>query len=183
MRKLLVEAIGTFMLVAVICGATLISFAAESGSSGILGVAMAAGFSVAAMMYAVGPISGGHFNPAITCGLCAAGRFPLRSILPYSVAHVVGGALAGLLFYIILSSKIGWTPGTFAANGFGEHSPGGFPATAGFATEAIMTALLVFVFCRVTREKSGAGLAAPLAIGFTFAALHVASMPITNTSL
>lgn len=171
------------MLVAAICGATMISFDAIGGGSGIMGVALAAGLSVAVMGYAVSSVSGGHFNPAITCGLFAAGRFPMRSILPYVAAHVIGGALAALMFYIILSSKIGWTPGSFASNGFGEHSPGGYSASAGFAAEAVLTALFVFIFCRVTRDKGGAGIMAPLVIGLTFAALHIASLPITGTSL
>ncbi|NNE21467.1 MAG: aquaporin [Rhizobiales bacterium] len=183
MRKLFAEAIGTFMLVAVICGATMISFDAMGGGSGILGVALAAGLAVTAMVYAVGPVSGGHFNPAVTCGLFVAGRFPIRSIAPYVLAHVIGGALAALMFYIILSSKVGWWPGGFAANGFGEHSPGSYSASAGFAAEAVLTALFVFVFCRVTRDKGGAAIMAPLAIGLTFAALYIASLPITGASL
>lgn len=182
-KKLLAEAIGTFALVSAICGATMISFDALGGGAGIAGVAFAAGLSVAAMACAVGPVSGGHFNPAVTCGLYAAGRFPAKNIIPYTLAQVVGGTLAALVFYIILSSKIGWTPGGFASNGYGAHSPGGYSASAGFLTEVIQTALFIFVICRVTRGNGGAGVMAALIIGLTLAAMYIMSIPVTNTSL
>ncbi len=183
MRKLLAEAIGTFMLVSAVCGAAMISFDALGGGSGIVGVALAVGLSVMVMAYAVGPVSGGHFNPAVTCGLYIADRFPAKHIMAYVIAQVIGGALAALVFYIILSSKIGWTPGGFASNGYGEHSPGGYSAFAGFLTEVTLTALFVFVICRVTRDKGGAGMMAPMAIGLTFAVMHIISIPVANTSL
>ncbi len=161
----------------------MISFDALGGGSGITGVAFTVGLSVMAMAYAVGPISGGHFNPAVTCGLYAAGRFPAKDIAPYVIAQLIGGTLAALTFFIVLSSKAGWTPGGFASNGYGEHSPGGYSAMAGFLTEVVQTALFVFVICRVTRDKGGAGVMAPLAIGLTLAALHIMSIPVANTSV
>ena len=183
MRKLLAEAVGTFGLVAVICGAAMISIDATGTGNRALGIAIGAGFCVTAMMYAGGRVSGGHFNPAITCGLCAAGRFPARSVLSYVFAQVAGGTLAALAIYMLLSSKIGWSPNGFGANGFGAHSPGGYSATAAFAAEAIFSAILIFVYCRTTDNKTGAPSIAPLVIGLTIVALYLVAMPITNASL
>jgi aquaporin Z len=182
MNKLLAEVIGTFALVAGVLGGALISFGALGGGSGILGVALSVGLAVMAMAYAVGPISGGHFNPAVTLGLYSAGRFEARDIIPYIIAQLVGGALAALFFYIILSSKAGFTVGDFASNGYGEHSPGGFSALACFITEAVQTFLFVFVICRVTRAN-GAGILAPVAIGLTLTLMHIMSIPVANTSV
>ena len=183
MKRLLAEAIGTFMLVSAVCGAAMISFDALGGGAGILGVSFTVGLTVMAMAYAVGPISGGHFNPAVTCGLYSAGRFKAKDIAPYIIAQVVGGALAALVFFIILKSKIGWTPGGFASNGYGAHSPGGYSAFACLLTEVIQTALFVFIICRVTRDSSGAGIMAPVAIGLTLTVMHIMSYPVANTSL
>ena len=182
MRKLLAEAIGMFMLVAAICGAAVVSLETLAGSW-MLGVALAAGGSIMVMMYALAPISGGHFNPAVTCGLLAAGRFPVRSVGPYIIAQIIGGILGALLIVYVMQGKIGWSPGNFAANGFGAHSPAKFPASAGFASETVLSAILVFVFCRVTREKGIALVMAPVVVGTTFALLHLVSMPVTGTSL
>lgn len=182
-NKLLAEVIGTFTLVAAVCGAALISAAVPEVGSGILGVAFAVGLSVAVMAYAVGPISGGHFNPAVTAGVFAAGRFPAKDVVPYIIAQVIGGALAALVFYIVLSTKAGFVPGGFASNGYGEHSPGGFSMGAAFLVETIQTALFVFVICRVTRPVGGSGVAAALAIGLTLTLMHIMSIPVANTSV
>ena len=181
-NRLLAEVIGTFTLVAAVLGAALISFGALGGGSGILGVAIAVGLAVMGMAYAVGPVSGGHFNPAVTLGLYSAGRFEARDILPYIVAQLFGGALAAIFFYIVLSSKAGFTAGDFASNGYGEHSPAGFSLLACFITEVVQTLLFVFVICRVTRAN-GAGLMAPVAIGLTLTLMHIMSIPVANTSL
>ena len=183
MRKLLAEAAGTFAFVAVICCATMIPFSAMGADSTALNVAIGAGFCIAAMTYAVGPVSGGHFNPAITCGLCAAGRFPVRGVLSYVLAQLTGATLAAVAVYIFLSSKIGWSPNGFAANGYAAHSPGGYSAVSALAAEVILGAILVFVFCRMTGGRHRLTLIAPLVIGLTVTALHLVSMPITNTSL
>ena len=181
-NRLLAEVIGTFTLVAAVLGAALISFGALGGGSGILGVAIAVGLAVMGMAYAVGPVSGGHFNPAVTLGLYSAGRFEARDTLPYIIAQLFGGALAAVFFYIVLSSKAGFTAGDFASNGYGEHSPAGFSLLACFITEVVQTLLFVFVICRVTRAN-GAGLMAPVAIGLTLTLMHIMSIPVANTSL
>lgn len=182
-QKILAEMIGTFTLVAAVCGAAMISFDALGGGSGILGVALAVGLAVLGMAYALGPLSGAHFNPAVTVGLYAAGRFPANEIAPYIIAQVVGGALAALVFYIVLSTKAGWTPGGFASNGYGEHSPGGYSLLAVFITEVIQTALFVLVIARVTRAPAAPVTLAPVAIGLTLALMHIMSIPVANTSV
>lgn len=184
-KKLAAEFTGTFMLVSAICGCAMISFGfggPGAGGSGILGVSFGAGISVMAMIYAVGPVSGGHFNPAVTLGFWAAGRFPVRDIVPYIIAQVIGGSVAAMVFYIVLSSKIDWSPGDFASNGYGAHSPGGFSMVAALLTEVVQTALFVFVFLAVTRSKAPVGFA-PIAVGLTLAMMHIMSIPVANTSL
>jgi aquaporin Z len=125
-NKLIAELIGTFTLVSAVLGAALVSFSALGGGSGILGVAIAVGLAVMGMAYALGPISGGHFNPAVTLGLWSAGRFETKDIIPYIIAQVIGGLLSALFFYILLSTKADFAAGGFASNGYGEHSPAGF---------------------------------------------------------
>jgi aquaporin Z len=181
-KKLAAELIGTFTLVAAVLGGALISFSALGGGSGILGVSIAVGLAVMGMAYAMGPISGGHFNPAVTLGLYAAGRFDAKNLIPYIIAQLVGGALAALVFYVILSSKAGFAAQGFASNGYAEHSPGGFPLIACALAELIQTFLFVLVICRVTRAN-GAGVMAPVAIGLTLTLMHIMSIPIANTSL
>ncbi|MGE0005912.1 MAG: aquaporin Z [Parvibaculaceae bacterium] len=182
MNKLVAELIGTFTLVAAVLGAALVSFSALGGGSGILGVAIAVGLAVVVMAYALGPISGGHFNPAVTLGLWSAGRFDTKDIVPYIVAQLVGGFLAALFFYIMLSTKADFTAGGFASNGYGEHSPAGFSLIAALLAEIVQTFLFVLVICRVTRAN-GAGALAPLAIGLTLTLMHIMSIPIANTSV
>src|SRR3954470_12114915 len=143
-NKLVAELIGTFTLVASVLGAALVSFGALGGGSGILGVAFAVGLSVMVMAYAVGPISGGHFNPAVTFGLFAAGRFPARDIGPYVAAQVVGGLLAGAFFALVLAGKPDFAAGAFASNGYGAHSPAGFSLMSGLLAEIVLTAIFVF---------------------------------------
>ena len=146
MRRLAAELIGTFMLVAAVLGAAVVS-----GNAAGLGVAFAVGLSVMAMVYAMGPISGGHFNPAVSLGLTAAGRFDPKDLLPYVLAQLAGGILAALFFYIILSGKTGFVAEGYASNGYGEHSPGGFSRLGVFLSEIVFTAVFVLVIARVTR--------------------------------
>ena len=175
-NKLIAEAIGTFMLVSAVLGAALIS-----GNAAGLGVALCIGFTVMAMVYAVGPISGGHFNPAVTLGLAVAGRFENRQVLPYWAAQVAGGVLAAIFFAIVIKLK-GDLPAGFASNGYGEHSGGGYPMISALLMEVVQTALFIFVIARVTRSN-GAGNMAPVAIGLTLAAMHIMSIPVANTSV
>jgi aquaporin Z len=178
-------------LVAAVLGAALVSFSGLKGGSGsdllvggsgILGIAFAVGLAVMGMAYAMGPISGGHFNPAVTLGLWSAGRFDAKDIIPYIVAQVIGGFLAALFFYILLSTKTGFTAGGFASNGYGEHSPAGFSLLACLLSEIVQTFLFVLVICRVTRAN-GAGALAPVAIGLTLTLMHIMSIPIAGTSV
>jgi aquaporin Z len=175
-RSLFAEAIGTFMLVGAVLGAALVS-----GNAAGLGVALCIGLTVMVMAYAVGPMSGGHFNPAVTIGLFAAGRFNSAKILPYVAAQIAGGIAAALFFAFILSSK-GALPAGFASNGYGEHSPGGYSLIAALLMEIVQTAIFIFIIARVTR-KDGAGNLAPVAIGLALAAMHLISIPVANTSL
>lgn len=158
MRRLAAELIGTFMLVAAVLGAAVVS-----GNAAGLGVAFAIGLSVMAMIYAVGPISGGHFNPAVTVGLWAAGRFEPARIIPYVLAQLAGGILAALFFYVVLSGKADFTVGGYASTGYGEHSAGGFSLLGALLSEIVFTAIFVLIIARVTRPEEGAGLMAPVA--------------------
>ncbi len=177
-RKLFAEAIGTFMLVSAVLGAALVS-----GNAAGLGVALCIGITVMAMAYAVGPMSGGHFNPAVTLGLFAAGRFSSKDILPYWAAQVAGGVAAAVFFYIIFKTRgDGAIPQGFASNGYGEHSGGGFSMIGALLMEIVQTAVFIFIIARVTR-KDGAGNIAPVAIGLALAAMHIMSIPVANTSL
>jgi aquaporin Z len=178
MRRLAAEFIGTFMLVAAVLGAAVVSQNAAG-----LGVAFAVGLSVLVMAYAMGPISGGHFNPAVTVGLVVARRFAAGDIIPYVLAQLIGGIAAALFFLIVLSGLPNFAAGGYASNGYGAHSPGGFGLLGSFLTELVLTALFVLVIARVTRAREGAGIMAPVAIGLTLTLLHLISIPITNTSV
>jgi aquaporin Z len=176
-RKLFAEALGTFMLVSAVLGAALVS-----GNAAGLGVALCIGLVVMAMAYAVGPISGGHFNPAVTLGLFAAGRFEAGNIIPYWIAQTAGGILAALFFAFILKNHAdGVLPAGFASNGFGAGH-GDYTMIAALLMEIVQTAIFIFIIARVTR-KDGAGNMAPVAIGLTLAAMHIMSIPVANTSL
>jgi aquaporin Z len=177
-RRLAAELIGTFVLVSAVLGGAVVS-----GNAAGLGVAFAVGLSVMGMIYAVGPVSGGHFNPAVTIGLTAAGRFEAKDIISYVLAQLAGGILAALVFYLILSGKAGFAPGGYASNGYGGHSPDGYNVVSALVAEIILTAVFVLIIARVTRAKEGAGLMAPVAIGLALTAMHLISIPISNTSL
>jgi len=177
LRALAAETFGTFMLMASILGSAFYSFAAPAGAAGIIGVAFSIGLTVMVMAYAVGQISGGHFNPAVTLGLVAGGRFEASKAGPYIVAQIVGACAACGIF-----SLIGHTGPTFAANGYGELSMLKATASQVFLIETVLTAFFLVVIMGVTRAN-GPGLLAPLAIGLTLAAIHLMSIPISNTSV
>ncbi|ERH72221.1 aquaporin Z [Serratia marcescens EGD-HP20] len=151
---------------------------------GFLGVALAFGLTVVTMAYAVGHISGGHFNPAVTVGLFAGGRFAAKDVIPYVIAQVIGGIAAAAVLYLIASGKAGFdaTAGGFASNGYGEHSPGGYSLQAAIVIELVLTAFFLIVIHGVTDKRAPAGFA-PLAIGLTLTLIHLISIPVTNTSV
>lgn len=192
--KLLAEASGTFLLVFGSISAAL--FAADFGASengtslgiGFVGVALAFGLTVVAGAYAWGPISGGHFNPAVTLGLAAAGRFPWKDTLGYIIAQIVGGAVGTSVIVLIgLFGPDGWLAaaqgGGFASNGFGDHSPGGFGLGAAITAEIVFTAIFVLVILGVTHVTRGTPAIAGLVIGLTLTLIHLATIPIDNTSV
>ena len=183
-NNLLAEAFGTFWLVLGGCGSAVLSAAFPELGIGLLGVSLAFGLTVLTMAYAVGHISGGHFNPAVTVGLWAGGRFPARDVLPYIVAQVVGGIIAAFTLYWIASGKAGWelTTGGMASNGYGLRSPGGFDAVSAFVTEVLMTGMFLFIIMGATHGRAPAGFA-PIAIGLALTLIHLISIPVTNTSV
>lgn len=171
------EFIGTFMLTASVLGAAFYSFGAPSGAAGIVGVALSIGITVMALARSIGHISGGHYNPAVTLGLVAGGRFPAGDALPYIVAQCLGAIAATGVFALI-----GNAPATFAANGYGTLSMLNASLTSVFIIEALLTAFFLIVIMGATRPNATAGFA-PLAIGFTLTAIHLMSIPISNTSV
>jgi aquaporin Z len=182
-RKLAAEAIGTFWLTFAGCGSAVIAAAFPGVGIGLLGVSLSFGLTVVTMAYAIGHISGCHLNPAVTVGLAAGGRFPPGQILPYIVAQVFGGIVAGALLYFIASGAPGFDIANgMASNGYGEHSPGHYSLVAAFVTEVVMTMLFLFIIMGSTHGKAPAGFA-PLAIGFALCLIHLVSIPVTNTSV
>lgn len=182
-RKLLAEAFGTFWLVFGGCGSAIFAAGYPQLGIGFAGVALAFGLTVLTMAYAVGPISGGHFNPAVSTGLMVAGRFEASEIAGYIVAQVAGALLAGATLYLIVSGKSGFTGvGGFASNGFGAQSPGGYSMMSALIAEVVLTAFFLIVILGVTDKRAAAGFA-PLAIGLALTLIHLVSIPITNTSV
>jgi aquaporin Z len=176
-RALAAEFVGTFMLVASVLGAALFSFP----SAGIIGVALSIGFAVMAMIFAVGAISGGHFNPAVTLGLVAGGRFAAASALPYIGAQCLGGIAAAFVFYLVAVGKnSGFEVGDFASNSYG--GPDGYSLFAVLLIEALLTAFLILVVMGVTSERAPVGFAA-IAIGLTLSAIHLMAIPVDNASV
>lgn len=182
-KKYVAEMIGTFWLVLGGCGSAVISAAFPDVGIGLLGVSLAFGLTVVTMAYAIGHISGCHLNPAVTIGLTAGGRFPSSDVLPYIVAQVVGGVIAGAVLYLIASGAPGFDVAKgFASNGYGEHSPGGYSLLAALVTEVVMTAMFLFIIMGATHGKAPVGFA-PLAIGLGLTLIHLISIPVTNTSV
>ncbi len=183
-NSLLAEAFGTFWLVFGGCGSAVLAAAFPEHGIHFVGVSLAFGLTVLTMAYAVGHISGGHFNPAVTVGLWAGGRFPAGNVVPYIVAQVIGGIVAAFTLYAIASGKAGWDLGLsgLASNGVGEHSPGGFSLGAGLLTEVLLTGFFLFIIMGATSGKAPAGFA-PIAIGLALTLIHLISIPVTNTSV
>ncbi|HGM5491506.1 TPA: aquaporin Z [Serratia fonticola] len=183
-KRLFAEFFGTFWLVFGGCGSAVLAAAFPQLGIGFAGVALAFGLTVVTMAYAVGHISGGHFNPAVTMGLFAGGRFPAKDVIPYVVAQVIGGIAAAAVLYLVASGKAGFdaTASGFASNGYGEHSPGGYSLQAAIVIELVLTAFFLIVIHGATDKRAPAGFA-PLAIGLALTLIHLISIPVTNTSV
>jgi aquaporin Z len=182
-KKYVAEAIGTFWLTFAGCGSAVLAAAFPNVGIGLHGVSLAFGLSVVTMAYAIGHVSGCHLNPAVTLGLACGGRFPMRSVLPYWIAQVVGAVAGAGVLFVIASGAAGFNVSAgFASNGFGEHSPGHYSLVAALVMEVVMTAVFLFVIMGSTHGKAPAGFA-PLAIGFALTLIHLVSIPVTNTSV
>ena len=183
MNKLAEEFVGTFWLVFCGCGSAVIAAAFPDVGIGLVGVSLAFGLTVLTMAYAVGGISGGHFNPAVSLGLAVAGRFGMGSLIQYWIAQVLGAIAAGFVLYLIVSGKADFTGvGGFASNGYGAASPGGYSMVAGLIMEVVMTAAFLIIILGATSDRVPAGFA-PIAIGLGLTLIHLVSIPVTNTSV
>lgn len=183
LKRCTAETLGTFWLVFGGCGSAIFAAAYPELGIGFAGVALAFGLTLLTMCYAIGNISGCHINPAVTLGLVAGGRFPARDAIPYIVAQVIGGLLAGGVLYLIASGKTGFDPvAGFASNGFGEHSPDNYSRNAALIAEIVLTAFFLFIIMGATHKRGHAGLAG-VAIGLSLTLIHLISIPITNTSV
>jgi aquaporin Z len=181
--KLSAEFIGTFWLVLGGCGSAVLAATFPEVGIGLTGVSLAFGLTVLTGAYALGPISGGHFNPAVSIGLWAGGRFPAGQLLPYIVSQVAGAvAAAGVLFVIASGNSEFNVAGGFASNGYGEHSPGNYTLTAALLTEVVMTFMFLIVILGATHKRAPVGFAG-LAIGLMLTLIHLISIPVTNTSV
>jgi aquaporin Z len=182
-KRLGAEFLGTFWLVFGGCGAAVLAAGIPDVGIGYLGVAIAFGLTVLTLVYAVGHISGGHFNPAVSLGLLAGGRFDLRDLLPYIVVQVIAAIAAGGVLYVVASGQPGFDASAgFASNGFGEHSPGGYSLLSAAIIEVLLTAFFVLAIMGATDRRAPAGFA-PIAIGLTLTLIHLISIPVTNTSV
>jgi len=183
MRKYAAEFIGTFWLVLGGCGSAVLAAAFPDVGIGLLGVSFAFGLTLLTMAFTIGPISGCHINPAVSIGLWAGGRFPAKDLLPYIVAQVLGGVVAGGVLYLIASGKAGFELSAgFAANGYGDHSPGGYSLQAALITEVVMTMMFLVIILGSTDKRAPQGFA-PIAIGLGLTLIHLISIPVTNTSV
>lgn len=181
--KLSAEFLGTFWLVLGGCGSAVLAAAFPELGIGLAGVSLAFGLTVLTGAYALGPISGGHFNPAVSVGLWAGGRFPASQLAPYIVAQVVGGVAGAAVLYLIASGQAGFTlENGFASNGYGEHSPGGYSLTASVVSELVMTFMFLIVILGATHRRAPVGFAG-IAIGLALTLIHLISIPVTNTSV
>ncbi|MDS9467262.1 aquaporin Z [Paracoccus sp. MBLB3053] len=181
-KQLGAEALGTFWLVFGGCGSAVLAAGVPELGIGFVGVSMAFGLTVLTMAYAVGGISGGHFNPAVTVGLTVAGRFPGAKVIPYIIAQLVGAIAAATILYIIASGKTGADLGSFASNGYGSASPDGYSMLSGLIVEIVLTAFFLIVILGTTHGRAPVGFA-PLAIGLALTLIHLISIPVTNTSV
>lgn len=181
MKKNIAEFIGTFWLVLGGCGSALLAAAFPNVGIGLLGVALAFGLTVLTIAYSLGHISGAHLNPAVTLGLFAGGRVDKKDVLPYIISQILGGIAAAGVLYILVTGN-GSEIGGFAANGYGEHSPGGYSMTAAIVSEFVMTFMFLIVIMGATDKAAVSGFAG-MAIGLTLTLIHLVSIPVTNTSV
>lgn len=182
MKQYGAEFIGTFWLVLGGCGSAVLAAAFPALGIGLHGVSLAFGLTVLTMAYAIGHISGCHLNPAVSIGLWAGGRFPANKLLPYIVAQVAGGIVAGGVLYLIASGKADFTLKGFASNGYGEHSLGGYSMQAALITEVVMSMMFLFIIMGATDKRAPQGFA-PVAIGLGLTLIHLISIPVTGTSV
>lgn len=182
MKQFGAEFFGTFWLVLGGCGSAVLAAGVPNVGIGWLGVSFAFGLTVLTMAYTIGHISGCHLNPAVSIGLWAGGRFPANQLLPYIIAQCLGAVVAGGVLYLIATGKAGAEIGGFAANGYGEHSPGGYSLMAGLLTEVVMTMMFLLIILGATDSRAPQGFA-PLAIGLGLTLIHLISIPVTNTSV
>jgi aquaporin Z len=181
--KLSAELIGTFWLVLGGCGSAVLAAAFPEVGIGLHGVSLAFGLTVLSGAYALGPISGGHFNPAVSVGLWAGGRFPAALLGPYIITQVIGALLGAGVLFLIASGRADFSlAGGFAANGYGDHSPGGYTMVAALVTEGVMTFMFLIVILGATHKRAPVGFAG-LAIGLALTLIHLISIPVTNTSV
>lgn len=180
-KKLSAEAFGTFWLVFGGCGSAVLAAGVPDVGIGFMGVSLAFGLTVLTMAYAVGGISGGHFNPAVSLGLALGGRFSWGEFVPYVVAQLVGGIVAAFVLYLIATGN-GSSVGGFATNGFGEFSPGKYSMMAALIAEIVLTAFFLIIILGATDKRAPAGFA-PIAIGLALTLIHLISIPVTNTSV
>jgi aquaporin Z len=182
-KRVTAEFIGTLWLVLGGCGSAVLAAAFPSLGIGFAGVSLAFGLTVLTMAFAIGHVSGCHLNPAVSLGLWAGGRFPVTDLLPYIIAQVLGGIAGAAILYVIATGHPGFDlAGGFAANGYGEHSPGGYSLAAGLVTEIVMTFGFLFVILGSTHGNAPKGFA-PIAIGLCLTLIHLISIPVTNTSV
>ena len=182
MKKWAAEVAGTFWLTFGGCGSAVLAAAFPDLGIGFVGVSLAFGLTVLTGAYAFGPVSGGHFNPAVSVGLAVAGRFRWSELAGYVVAQVLGAVVAGAVLYQIASGKADFQAGGFASNGWGEYSPGGYGMYAALLTEIVLTAVFLLVILGATAKRAAAGFAG-LAIGLCLTLIHLVSIPVTNTSV
>ncbi|EGQ8230469.1 aquaporin Z [Vibrio parahaemolyticus] len=184
MNKYLAEAFGTFWLVLGGCGSAVLAAGFPDVGIGLLGVALAFGLTVLTMAFAIGHISGCHLTPAVTVGLWAGGRFDTKDVAPYIIAQVIGGLIAGGILYVIATGQAGFdvVGSGFAANGYGEHSPGQYSMLAALVSEIVMTMMFLIVIMGATDKRAPQGFA-PIAIGLCLTLIHLISIPVTNTSV
>ena len=183
-NRTLAEFLGTLMLVLGGCGSAVLAAAFPGVGIGLLGVALAFGLTVLTMAYAVGRVSGGHFNPAVTLGLFAAKRVPASDLIPYILAQVFGAVAGAGILVVIASGKVGFSVAAsgLAANGYGDHSPGGYTLMAGFVCEVVLTFFFLLIILGSTEDRAPQGFA-PISIGLALTLIHLISIPVTNTSV
>lgn len=182
-HRAVAEFIGTFWLVFGGCGSAVLAAAFPEVGIGLLGVSFAFGLTVLTMAYAIGHISGCHLNPAVSVGLCAGGRFEAGGLVPYILAQIAGGIAGAFVLYLIATGKAGFDlGGGFAANGYGDHSPGGYSLAAGFIAEVVLTFMFLLIILGATDRRVPAGFA-PIPIGLALTLIHLIGIPVTNLSV